>query len=65
MKEKIQDKINRIHQMATSPVKTHKAQNDNSFRANDSLSKSIRNAEEADIFLAELSAAVKIAQIRK
>jgi hypothetical protein len=64
MKEKVQERINRVRHLATSPAKGYVVKDVNSFRINDSLSKSIRNPEEADIFLAELDAAVKIAKTK-
>lgn len=65
MKEKIQQRINQVRHLATSPTKGHAVKDDDSFRANDSLSKSIRNSKEASVFLAELDAAVKVARAKK
>ncbi len=65
MKEKIQERINQVRLLATTPTKGYVAKDAGSFRANDSLSKSIRNSKEANIFLAELDAAIKVAQTKK
>lgn len=65
MKEHIQSKINQMHSLAKSPIKgnavsvTHTAQNE------DSLSKAIRNKDEANLFIAELNAAIKVANQKK
>jgi len=63
VKKSIQDKINDIKKLAQAssadyPIKEKKS----STRAQDSLSKAIRNKKDADIFLAELEAAIKMAQ---
>ncbi len=65
MKEKIQQRINQVRHLATASVKGHAVKSVESLRANDSLSKSIRNSTEASIFLAELDAAVKVAKTKK
>jgi hypothetical protein len=65
MKEKVQDRINKMRQLATSPGKGHGVKNAEPYRSNDSLSKSIRNSKEAAIFLEELKAAVRIASLKK
>jgi hypothetical protein len=65
MKEKIQERINQVRHLATTPTKGHVVKGADSFRANDSLSKSIRNSKEANIFLAELDAAIKVARTKK
>jgi hypothetical protein len=65
MKEKVQDRINKMRQLATSPGKGHEAKNTEPYRSNDSLSKSIRNSKEATIFLEELKAAVRVASLKK
>jgi hypothetical protein len=65
MKEKIQERINQVRHLAKTPTKGQAVRTNDSFRANDSLSKSIRNSTEANIFLAELDAAIKIAQTKK
>jgi hypothetical protein len=49
--------------MAKTPV-TESDITSAQYRSNDSLSKAIRNQEEATIFMAELDAAFKIAQSR-
>lgn len=64
MKEKVQERINQVRHLATSPAKAYVANDVSSFRVNDSLSKSIRNSREANIFLAELDAVVKIAKTK-
>jgi hypothetical protein len=65
MKEEIQQRINQVRNLATTPAKGDTVKSAESFRANDSLSKSIRNSKEANIFLAELDAAIKVARTRK
>jgi hypothetical protein len=50
MKEKIQQRINQVKLLAITPTKGHAIRTTDSFRANDSLSKSIRNSTEANIF---------------
>ena len=62
MKEKVQDKINRYRELTKSAVKTTAQKSAvTSFSNADSLSKAIRNKEEANIFWAELNTVVKIA----
>lgn len=65
MKQKIQERINQVKFLATSPAKKATAKVARSFHANDSLSKAIRNSKEAAIFLEELNAAIKVAKIQK
>ncbi len=65
MKEKVQERINRVRQLATSSTIGHESKRHESNRTNDSLSKSIRNSKEADIFLEELNAAVRVARLKK
>jgi fatty acid/phospholipid biosynthesis enzyme len=66
MKEKIQQRINQVRRLATTSTKElHIVKAVDSIRTNDSLSKSIRNSKEANIFLAELDAAIKVAQTKK
>lgn len=65
MKEKIQQRINQLRDLATTPAKGNVVKSSDSFRASDSLSKSIRNPQEATIFLAELDAAFKAARQKK
>jgi hypothetical protein len=62
MKEKVQNKINRVRELAKGSVKATTEQGRRTSRPNDSLSKAIRNAKEANIFLAELDAAIAISQ---
>lgn len=61
----IQNKINQIRKLAKSPVSTVRMKNSDTTHTNDNLLRSIRNAREAEIFLAELSAVAKISQHRK
>ncbi|MCC6370761.1 MAG: hypothetical protein IT236_07150 [Bacteroidia bacterium] len=63
MKENIRDKIKKVVALANSSVKENNSA-PIEYPSNDSLSKSIRNKQEADIFLAELDAAFKMAQSR-
>lgn len=63
MKEKIQDRINRVRQLAAG--KRSKNKTVESRRTNDSLSKSIRNSKEADIFLTELNTTITVARLKK
>ena len=63
MKEKIQQRINQIRDLAKNHAKGHNT-GTSPFRVNDSLSKSIRNSKEANLFLAELDAAFKVAQTK-
>ena len=66
MKEKIQQRINQVRRLATTSTKgLHTVKAADSIRTNDSLSKSIRNSKEANIFLAELDAAIKVAKTKK
>jgi hypothetical protein len=65
MKEKIQERINQVRHLATTPSKGNVIRVADSTRTNDSLSKSIRNSSEANIFLAELDSAIRIAQTKK
>ncbi len=65
MKEKVQQRINQVRNLATTPTKGYAVKGAGSFPANDSLSKSIRNSKEANIFLAELDAAIEIARTKK
>ena len=63
MKESIQHKIDLIMQLAKTSVKGSAMKDVEAFRAsNDSLSKSIRNEKEANVFLAELNAVVENAR---
>lgn len=62
MKQGVQDKINRVRQLAKTSVKSSNATAKRDVRANDSLSPLVRNAQEANVFLAELNAAIKISE---
>lgn len=62
MKEKIQDKINRVRALAKTPVKG--GQPDERVRSSDSLSNAVRNSTEAKIFMAELDIAIRVARQR-
>ncbi len=64
MKEKIQERINKVRNLANASVKGNSV-GTSSSRVTDSLSSSIRNSKEATIFLAELDAAIKVAQSKK
>lgn len=61
MTKNIQQKIDKIIQLAASSGKVSKPVEDTSAKrlSNDSLSMSIRNKKEADLFLAELNAVIK------
>jgi hypothetical protein len=65
MKPTIEDKINAIYKLAESS-KGHVSSKPKKMVANteDSLYKAITNKKDADIFLAELDAAFKLAQIK-
>lgn len=63
MKKSIQDKINDVKKLAQAssvdyPIKEKKS----AVHAQDSLSKAITNKKDADLFLAELEAVIKMAQ---
>lgn len=63
MKKTIQDKINSIKKLAQASSVDHSLKKrKSSTTVQDSLSKAITNQKEADLFLAELEAAIKIAQ---
>ena len=64
MKEKIQERNNKVRNLANASVKGNSV-GTSSSRVTDSLSSSIRNSKEATIFLAELDAAIKVAQSKK
>ena len=61
MNERVLNKINHFRQLATSPAKIGAEKIIDTFRSNDSLSKAIRNPQEAAIFLIELDAIIKSA----
>jgi hypothetical protein len=65
MKEKVQERINQMRELATKPVKTVKKKTNSNVTATDSLSKAIRNSKEAKVFLTELNAAISISQFEK
>ncbi len=64
MTENIQSKIDHIMQLAATSIKASDFKHDDSISRvnNDSLSMSIRNEAEANLFLAELDAIVKAEQ---
>lgn len=62
MKEDVQNKINRVKELAKGSVQTNSEQMRRTSRPDDSLSQAIRNAKEANIFLAELNAAIATSQ---
>ena len=62
MKQKLQKRINQVRQMAKTPTRGNGLKPADSICGNDSLSKSIRNSKEANVFLAELEAAIRMAQ---
>ena len=64
MKDSIQNKINRIHEIAlASETKINMIDNDvNELSNSDNLSKSIRNAKEAELFFSELKSAIDLAK---
>lgn len=64
MKEKVQERINQVRKIATNTPSKKRENIPVSVRANDSLSKSIRNSKEAGIFLTELNAAIIVAKKR-
>jgi len=62
VKKSIQDKIDAlIKQAKASNLPNSSMENKNSIAVNDSLVKAIRNKKDADIFLAELELAIKMA----
>ena len=63
MKETLQDKINKLKQMADASKENFSSkEKKTSIAVSDSLAKSITNKKDAAIFMAELDAAIKIAQ---
>ncbi len=62
MKEKVQDKIDRVRELAKTSAKQSVANTGANFRTADSLSDVVRNAKEANVFLEELDVAIRIAQ---
>lgn len=62
MKEKVQDKIDRVRELAKTSAKQSASNTGTNFRTADSLSDVVRNAKEANVFLEELDVAIRIAQ---
>ena len=64
MKDSIQNKINKIQEIAlASKMKKEKiGTNVVELNNNDNLSKSIRNAKEAELFFSELKSAIDLAK---
>ena len=64
MKDSIQNKINKIHEIAlASSLQKEKIDTDIiELNNNDNLSKSIRNAKEAELFIWELKSAIDLAK---
>ncbi len=62
MKERVQDKINRVRELAKTSVKEKVANAGGNFRSADSLSHVVRNAKEANVFLEELEVAIRISK---
>lgn len=62
MNEKVQNKINEIMEMAKLSSKKTRTTNTNSPRTQDSLTKAIRNQQEASVFLAELNAVISMSK---
>ncbi|OXB02752.1 hypothetical protein [Flavobacterium pectinovorum] len=64
MKDSIQNKINKIQEIALAS-RAKKSMMDNNIielKNNDNLSKSIRNAKEAELFFSELKSAIDLAK---
>jgi hypothetical protein len=59
MDKRIRDKIDQFKKLATSPEATNSAVVSKSVRTSDSLSIAIHIKRDADIFMAELEAAIK------
>jgi hypothetical protein len=62
MNQSIQDKIEQFKKLATTPKVSEKPDADHRPRTPDSLSSAIHSKRDADIFMAELKAAVKLAE---
>ncbi len=60
MKENVQNKINNIRQLAKGSVIISNPGERKSLQSNDSLSKVIRNPQEAILFFAELNAVISV-----
>jgi hypothetical protein len=63
VKDTLQDKINKLKQMAEASKENFSSrEKKSSIEVSDSLAKAITNKKDAVIFMAELDAAIKIAQ---
>jgi hypothetical protein len=64
MKDSIQNKINKIQEiaLASRAKKSMVVNNSMELKNNDNLSKSIRNAKEAELFFSELKSAIDLAK---
>jgi hypothetical protein len=63
VKELIQNKINKIREIAlASDEEKDNVKSSVLYRTNDNLSKSIRNAKEAELFYSELKSAISLAK---
>lgn len=64
MKDSIQNKINKIQEIALSSKAKINVLDNNSIELNknDNLSKSIRNVKEAELFFSELKSAIDLAK---
>ena len=64
MKDSIQNKINKIQEIALASGTKKNSIDNNSVESNsnDNLSKSIRNAKEAELFFSELKSAIDLAK---
>ena len=60
MKEKVQNKINHIRELAKGSGMISNSSDRKRSQSNDSLSKVIRNPQEATLFCAELNAVISI-----
>ncbi|KIQ21387.1 hypothetical protein RT99_11300 [Flavobacterium sp. MEB061] len=64
MKDSIQNKINKIQEIALASGMKKNLMDNNiiEFHNDDNLSKSIRNAKEAELFFSELKSAIDLAK---
>ncbi len=64
MKESIQNKINKIQEIALASTSNKNIADDRNAESNsvDNLSKSIRNKKEAELFFSELKSAIDLAK---
>jgi pantothenate synthetase len=62
VKEKIQNKINQIKELAIASKVKVEVKEESVHRNNDNLSKSIRNDKEAKLFYSELKSAISLAK---